>query len=292
MNDDIASWKYASAPIRMDGRGGADDPARAAGEFICPVVSNHWVNDEYKLMVLDAPPKALTAKAGQFFQLLCPSPDGAEVWMRRPMSVYVVDAAGGRLQFLYKVIGRGTQGMAQMKAGDEFNIAGPFGNGFTLDPAWQNIVVIGRGVGLATMAPISQLAAESGVGVAAILSARTAELAMSGDLFDTMGATVIPVLDSDGSSDVANVEAILEKLIADGKADAFFTCGSNRLLMLAKKLGQKHGIPGQVAMEQVMACGLGPCYICVRTFEVDGEKVLRRVCRDGPVFDIQEALGW
>ena len=93
------------------------------------------------------------------------------------------------------------------------------------------------------------------------------------------------------SSDL-NVEKLLEELIADGRVDAFFTCGSNRLLALCQKLGKKHGIPGQVAMEQIMACGVGPCYICVKTFVVDGEKVLRRVCRDGPVFDIQEACGW
>jgi len=91
---------------------------------------------------------------------------------------------------------------------------------------------------------------------------------------------------------VANVEKILEDLIAEGKADAFFTCGSNRLVQLMKLLGKKHGIPGQVAMEQIMACGLGPCYVCVKTFEVNGKKELRRVCIDGPVFDLQEAVGW
>jgi dihydroorotate dehydrogenase electron transfer subunit len=45
-------------------------------------------------------------------------------------------------------------------------------------------------------------------------------------------------------------------------------------------------------MEQIMACGLGPCYVCVKTFEVGGEKVLRRVCIEGPVFDLQESVGW
>ena len=58
------------------------------------------------------------------------------------------------------------------------------------------------------------------------------------------------------------------------------------------RAGKAHGIPGQVAMEQVMACGLGPCYVCVRTFEVNGKKELRRVCIEGPVFDLQEAVGW
>jgi len=85
---------------------------------------------------------------------------------------------------------------------------------------------------------------------------------------------------------------ILEDLIAQRKADAFFTCGSNRLLKLMQRLGKKHGIPGQVAMEQIMVCGFGACYVCMRTFEVDGQRVLRRVCRDGPVFNMQEAVGW
>ena len=115
---------------------------------------------------------------------------------------------------------------------------------------------------------------------------------MSKDLFDGLGAGTITVFDSDNSSAVENVEKILENLIVEGKADAFFACGSNRLLKLMQRLGKKHNIPGQVAMEQIMVCGFGACYVCVRTFEVDGKRVLRRVCRDGPVFDMQEAVGW
>ena len=38
-----------------------------------------------------------------------------------------------------------------------------------------------------------------------------------------------------------------------------------------QRLGKKHNIPGQVAMEQIMVCGFGACYVCVRTFEVDGK---------------------
>jgi dihydroorotate dehydrogenase electron transfer subunit len=226
------------------------------------------------------------------FHLLCPSPDAAEVWMRRPMSVYRVDRARSNVEFLYKVEGRGTRGMATLAAGDDFNIAGPLGKGFELRPDWKEIVVLGRGVGLATLAPLSQLAAERGVGVTAILSARSADVVMSKDLFEGLGAKTITVVDSDGSSAVENVEEILEDLIAKGKADAFFTCGSNRLLRLMQRLGRTHDIPGQVAVEQIMVCGFGACYVCVRTFEVDGQRVLRRVCRDGPVFNMQEAVGW
>jgi 2-polyprenylphenol hydroxylase and related flavodoxin oxidoreductases len=260
-------------------------------EARCPVVAHDWVNDQYKHLVVKATPKALAAKPGQFFQLLCPSPDAIEVWFRRPQSVYRVARASARLEFLYKVVGRGTQGLASLEPGDELDMVGPLGKGFSIDPKWKNIVVLGRGVGLATMAPISQAAGEMGVRITAILSARSPELALAADLFESVG-TVIKVLDSDGSSSVENVETILLKLIRDKKADAFYTCGSNRLLQLMKRVARAHRIPGQAAMEQIMACGLGPCYICVRTFEVDGKKEMRRVCVEGPVFDLQECLGW
>ena len=170
-------------------------------------------------------------------------------------------------------------------------MVGPLGVGFHLDPAWRHIVVLGRGVGIATLGPISQLAKENGVGVTAILSARDKDFVMAGALFAEAG-DVVSVLDTDGTSAVENVEKILDRLIAQKRADAFFTCGSNRLLQLMKRVGKAHNIPGQVAMEQVMACGLGPCYVCVRTFEVNGKKELRRVCIEGPVFDMQEAVGW
>jgi dihydroorotate dehydrogenase electron transfer subunit len=170
-------------------------------------------------------------------------------------------------------------------------MVGPLGVGFHLDPAWRHIVVLGRGVGIATLGPISQLAKENGVGVTALLSARDKDFVMAGALFAEAG-DVVSVLDTDGTSAVENVEKILDRLIAQNRADAFFTCGANRLLQLMKRVGKAHNIPGQVAMEQVMACGLGPCYVCVRTFEVNGKKELRRVCIEGPVFDMQEAVGW
>jgi dihydroorotate dehydrogenase electron transfer subunit len=254
-------------------------------------VSHDWVNAEYKHLVVEASPKALSVTPGQFFNLLCPSPDVGELFFRRPQSVYRIDRDRGRIEFLYKCVGRGTRGLATLRKGDALNMVGPLGVGFKLDPAWRHVVVLGRGVGIATLGPISQLAREANVGITAILSARNADFVMADTFFREAG-DVATVLDTDGTSAVENVEKILAGLVAEKRADAFFTCGSNRLFQLMKRVGRANGIPGQVAMEQVMACGLGPCYVCVRTFEVDGKKELRRVCIEGPVFDMQEAIGW
>jgi dihydroorotate dehydrogenase electron transfer subunit len=263
----------------------------AAEESLCPVVSHDWVNPEYKHLVVEASPRALSVTPGQFFNLLCPSPDVGELFFRRPQSVYRIDRASGRIEFLYKCVGRGTRGLATLRPDDELNMVGPLGVGFKLDPAWRHVVVLGRGVGIATLGPISQLARERHVGVTAILSARNPDFVMADALFRQAG-DVVSVLDTDGTSAVENVERVLQDLIAQKRADAFFTCGSNRLFQLMKRLGGAHNIPGQVAMEQVMACGLGPCYVCVRAFEVNGKQELRRVCIEGPVFDMQEAVGW
>src|SRR5882724_5670871 len=216
MERDLAHHPFASSPYVV----GKSEPMPIethipAEESLAPVIAHRWVNAEYKHLVVDASPKALAVKPGQFFNLLCPSPDAGELWLRRPQSVYRVDRERGRIEFLYKCVGRGTYGLATLKHGDDLNMVGPLGVGFKVDPRWKHIVVLGRGVGLATLAPISQLAAENGIGVTAILSARSAEFVMAGDLFSRVGK-VIGVLDSDGTSAVENVEAILLRLIAEG----------------------------------------------------------------------------
>ena len=82
-------------------------------------------------------------------------------------------------------------------------------------------------------------------------------------------------------------------MVAQKRADAFFTCGANRLFQLMKKrVGKARNIPGQVAMEQVMACGSAPATSVCALSKWNGKKELRRVCIEGPVFDMQEAVGW
>jgi dihydroorotate dehydrogenase electron transfer subunit len=252
------------------------------------VVSNEWVNGDYKHLILEADSRAAAARAGQFFHLLCPSSEGATPFFRRPMSTYRADPASGTVEFLYKVTGAGTRGLATLRAGDVLPMFGPLGVGFQLQAGWKHIVVLGRGVGLATLAPLSDLAAASGVGVTAILSARDRANLMSQQRFLGTGATVIEVVDSDGSSEPAQVERLLRELHARGRADAFFTCGSKRLTFLLQRLGDELKVPGEVALEQQMACGIGMCYCCVRAFRQGNDIVSKRVCWDGPVFPIQE----
>jgi dihydroorotate dehydrogenase electron transfer subunit len=265
---------------------------RTALEFAATVLSNDLVTQEYLLMVLEAPDAALSVAPGQFFHLLCPQVGAEQPFLRRPMSIYRAEREARRLSFLYKVTGRGTRTMATLRAGDRFNLFGPLGVGFSLPPQRAPIVLLARGVGLATLAPLVPWARERGHAVTGVLSARAPDLLMSVAEMRADGADLICVTDAEGTSRVEEVEAILRRLHAEGRMGAIYTCGSNRLLLLAQRLAAALDLFGEVALEQQMACGLGMCFCCVRPFRAGDKIVHRRVCCEGPVFPLQDALSW
>ncbi len=260
-------------------------------EMLCGVVSNTPVNSEYFHLVLDAPAAALAAVPGQFFHLKCPPVDGVSPFLRRPMSIYRVDRAAARIEFLFKNQGFGTRGLASLQPGDTLDVFGPLGRGFSY-AGHRHVLMIARGVGLATMAPLAEQAIGQGARVTAILSARTPELVMSADYLREVGAHVIVVTDHDGTSDVETIVPMLRGLHAAEPFDFAATCGSNRLLQLLKRLVAEWEIDGEIALEQHMACGIGMCFCCVRPFEIDDRLTYRRVCFEGPVFRLAETPSW
>lgn len=259
-------------------------------EQVAQVVSNTPVNSEYRHMAVSLGPRSRVGSAGQFFHILCPSSLVGSPYLRRPMSIYGNNPDTASVEFLYKVTGVGTTGLSLLQAGDKVNILGPLGIGFRLEPSWKSIVLVGRGVGLATLAPLASMARSNGVSVAAILSVRRADLIMSVEVLERHDAEVMVLQDEDGSSSLESVQMLIRTLISSGRADAFFTCGSRRLTGLLQSIGRTFQIPGQVAVEEQMACGLGMCFCCVKPFNINGTVHHRRVCAEGPVFDLQEVI--
>ena len=268
-------------------------PSFTIAENLCNVVSNDAVNSDYRLLVVDAPAIALAAEAGKFFHLACPARGDDQPLLRRPMSVYRIDRGCGQMSFLYKVTGAGTRGLATLAPGDTLDALGPLGRGFRIPDGTRHVLLLARGVGLATLAPLAELAVSLGAKVTAVLSARSPELLMSEDYLRSVGARIETVTDTVGDSDVVALEARLRLIHAREPFDFLATCGSNRLLQLLQTLSEEWNIPGEVALEQNMGCGLGMCFACVRNFRTaDGKQDYRRVCWDGPVFDLREALPW
>lgn len=236
-------------------------------------------------------PLARHTVAGQFFQLACPLTGPEQPFLRRPMSVYGIGPEDNRIDFLYHVKGAGTRAMERLRPGERMEVFGPLGRGFRFSPAWKRILLVARGVGLATMAPLVPLAALAGVGITAVLSARTPHDLMREEFLRGAQADLHAVFDSDGSSTVEKVLPLLQQLLDEQRPDMVYTCGSNRLLVLLQEQLLGRDTPGEVALEQQMACAMGVCLSCVRLFNEDGEKVFRRVCCEGPVFPIAAVSG-
>lgn len=259
----------------------------------CTVLEHRWVNDRYKYLRLSSNAElARMTRPGQFYQLKCPSAAGQHPFLLRPMSVYGVGPEAGTIEFLYNVTGAGTRALATLGIGDAMEIVGPLGNTFVLRPEFERILVVARGVGLATMAPLLKAAAQAGIAITAIMSARAPKDLMRDEFLRGAEADVHCVFDSDDSSSVSNVDTLVRRLLVEQHHDAIYTCGSHRLLMLLQKVLQDHPlILGEVAMEQRMACGMGVCLSCVRLFDDAGDKQFLRVCREGPVFPIRHVVG-
>lgn len=265
----------------------------AITQVACPVLESAPVGGRYHRLVVAAPGLAARTRPGQFCHLLCRDAGGNGPYLRRPMSVWRI-GTDGTLGFLLHVKGRGTAALARLRAGDKLDVVGPLGTGFSLPPGARRLLVLARGVGLATLAPLvgSTLSGHgaSRPAVHAVLSARAPEDLMAAEF----GAeSHDAIYDSDGSSAPTQVEALLRRRFESARPDAVFTCGSNRLFLLLQRLAAEYGIPGQVALEQQMGCGLGMCFCCVRDIrDEQGHVTHQRVCREGPVFDLQRALAW
>lgn len=258
------------------------------GTHVCTVVEHRWVNERYKHLRLACPaPLGRTTSPGQFFQLACPVSETEAPFLRRPMSVYGIGPEEERIEFLYHVKGLGTRALERLRPGEPFTMIGPLGAGFSFSPQWKRVLLVARGVGLATMAPLVPLAARAGVAITALLSARSPADLMREQFLRGAPAEVHLVFDSDGSSAVERVEPLLAGVLEKQSPDMVYTCGSNRLLALLQKLEAR----GEVALEQQMACAMGVCLSCVRLFHEEGGTVFRRVCCEGPVFPLGAVAG-
>ena len=267
--------------------------AAIVASYRCKVAEHYWVNQRYKYIRLEADaPIARITKAGQFYQLKCPTTLEHEPFLLRPMSVYGAGPEDNRIEFLYNVTGVGTKAMATLLEGGHMDIVGPLGNTFTFSSNYRRILVVARGVGLATMAPLIEEATQAGVDITAVMSARSPSDLMEKEFLRGATADVRSVFDADGTSSVEAMEVLLRELIEKQRPDAVYTCGSHRLLMLLQRvLAEYPQITAEVAMEQRMACGMGVCLSCVRLFDCDGDRKFLRVCREGPVFPIREVVG-
>ncbi len=246
----------------------------------CRIAENRQVAEAVFLICLEAPEIALRARPGQFVMLRVGR--GWEPLLRRPFSICGVRDTT-HILVLYQVVGRGTELLAGRRPGQTLPVLGPLGRGFRLPPGTQRAILVGGGMGIA---PLLFLARTLRQPPAVFLCGyAAASRVIPGWLFDPGRRP--RVVTEDGSAGSAGL--VTDHLAAEmaayrpGRAE-IYACGPRAMLREVIRLAEKAGLPCQVSLEAVMACGVGACQGCVVRAGTGTGPAFYRVCRDGPVF--------
>ena len=248
------------------------------------VVENIRLHPKYCLIKLTADKPLPEMVPGQFVQIRV---DGSpQTFLRRPISINYVDKKTNELWLLVQMIGEGTKRMAEYQPGDTMNVMLPLGNGFSLLTFNSSLftLLIGGGVGTAPMLYLGETLKSIGFEPEFLLGARSKEDVMQLADFEKIGA--VHITTEDGSMG-ENGFVINHSVLRERKIDMIYTCGPKPMMVAVAKYAKESGIPCEVSLENMMACGIGACLCCVEN-TVKGNVC---VCTEGPVFNINQ-LTW
>ncbi|MEH7494008.1 dihydroorotate dehydrogenase electron transfer subunit [Neobacillus niacini] len=253
------------------------------------IISNEQISLRYYHMKIAIPDWSVSeVQAGQFFHIR--TTDDFSPLLRRPFSIYRINELDNTLEFLYLVKGAGTKRLAERKPNELLDIFGPLGNTFTIPEMSRGLMLVARGVGIATLSALAFAAGKKGVPCFAILSARTKEDILVEKELNEVGIKTFLVNDLDSTSDLANVKVMAEELINSKQVDSIYTCGSKRLSILMKDMAEKHQLFAEIALEENMGCAMGACYACVCDIKEGNEIQTIRICQDGPVLPLKKVV--
>lgn len=255
---------------------------------------------------LTCPTVAERALPGSFVHLRC----APHLAMRRPMSIMRASAREGWFDILFKIHGAGSAQLAERRVGESLSVLGPIGRPFRLRGYRRRPLLIGGGVGIPPMIFLAEhmRAARSGIEPLVLMGsevpfpfpARPSRLLVPGVAAATMAA--MPLLDDWGiASRLASTrgypgchEGLVTELARSwlensGAAQAdveIFACGPTPMLRAVQQLAREFDIPGELSVEEYMACAVGGCAGCTVAVTTAAGRAMKRVCVDGPVFDI------
>ncbi len=241
-------------------------------QSIFEIKSNVMLTETVAKAVLVGDTSNIT-NSGQFINILI---DG--LFLRRPISV--CDVNENEVTIVYKIVGKGTAKMAQMKEGEKLDILTGLGNGYDELISGENPLLIGGGVGVPPLYLLCKNLLKQGKKPSVILGFNTKDEIFLKEDFEKLGVKVI-VTTVDGSYGVKGF--VTDAFLEVGNYSHFFTCGPEPML---KAVYRATTTDGQFSFEERMGCGFGACMGC-SCKTVTGYK---RICKDGPVLKKGEIL--
>ncbi|MFC2066960.1 dihydroorotate dehydrogenase electron transfer subunit [Chloroflexota bacterium] len=228
-----------------------------------------------RLIRLESPQIAAAARPGQFVMMRC----GEDTLLRRPLSIHQVD--GDKLALLFSVVGKGTKWLAQRKAGDNIDLFGPLGNGYSIQPASHKLLLVAGGMGIAPLYFLAEQSLKHGHAIKLLSGASTAVQLYPAKLLPS--EVELTTATEDGT---AGKKGMITDLLPEyvDWADQTFACGPLPMYKTMAQMPDLKDRPVQLSLEIMMGCGTGVCYGCT----VKTKNGLRQVCKDGPVFALED----
>ena len=239
-------------------------------QTIFEITKNIPLNSQVMLMDLKGDVK--DNHPGQFIDIAL---DG--LFLRRPISI--CNISGDTMTIIYKIVGKGTEKMAMLKAGDKLDVLTNLGNGYDLSIVNKDALLIGGGVGVPPLFMLAKELLSKGINVTIILGFNTKDEIFYEDEFKALGAKVL-VTTVDGSY---GIKGLVTDAFKDVKYDYFYTCGP---LPMLKAVYKATDTSGEFSFEERMGCGFGACMGCSCKTNFGN----KRICKDGPVFKKEEII--
>ena len=231
---------------------------------------------------ISCPEIAQVAVPGQFVHIRTGS-----FTLRRPISICGIDPIKGTLRIVFEIRGEGTSEIANLNKGDVIDMLAPLGHGFTVNPDFRKVILIGGGIGTPPMLPLAMAYGEKAVTISGF---RNASAVILQEDFAAAGAETILCTD-DGSAGIHGfVTQPLEELVKNGGIDAVFACGPTSMLKRITEICKENSVYCEISLEERMACGIGACLGCACRTKRNDEEYFAHVCKDGPVFKAEEVL--
>lgn len=237
---------------------------------------------------VEAPEMVDIAKPGHFIEIRVSK--NTEPFLRRPISIHNMDKEKGILEFIFQVKGEGTKILSEKNIGETIDIIGPLGNGTFEYENYQNIAIIGGGIGVFPLYELAKSAKKNNRNVNIYLGFRSKDFVLLEDEFKSVSDNFILTTDDGSYSQKGFAINFLEKDIDSGKIDSIYACGPLPMLKAVRKLAIDKNIPCQISLEERMGCGLGVCLGCaVKTAKSPKEAPeYWHVCKGGPVFEAKD----
>ena len=255
------------------------------------IVEKKILNPTVVQLQIEAPLVANKAKPGQFI-ILRVDENGERI----PLTVAGTDKAAGTVKIIFQIVGGTTEKLSHKEEGDYIqDFVGPLGVATHLD-GLKKVCIVGGGVGCAIAMPIAEALHERGVEVTSIIGFRNKDLLILEDEFKACSNTLRIMTDDGSYGEHGNVTVPLKEMLDAGeKFDMIITIGPLIMMKFVTLTAKPYGTPVTVSMNPIMIDGTGMCGGCRLTLNVDGKKVTKFACVDGPDFngyevDFDEAM--